>query len=495
MRASRPSSTRVVGREVTLPGVLRPTTRSPVLIHHPSDAAWFSGRRVLPGLARITGRHSSSDGPGARAPRLTDEVAPGPGPARRPGHRQRRRGQPELAGQLLAAADLWVFVTTAARYADAVPWELLREASERGTAVAVVLDRVPPGPSTRSARTSPRCCASRASAGADLHGRRAELGPTGCCPPSVARLRGWLSALAGDAQARADRGRGRRCSGALDSLDARTPARRRGRRQEQTAAGALRRRSRRLRRGAGPRARRDAGRHAPARRGARAVAGVRRHGRVLPSGRVARSRGSGTGYVRPQGRAGAVPTTSGRRSSPASSRSSSTAPSWPRARSRGLARPARRRPAARRRTPTSRAPAPSRPAHPAARARLAGRHARDGPRRGQGPPHDRADHGLRRQRTRVVLMLVTFASTAGITGAEVGIAGGTAVVGQKLLEAMFGDQAVRSWPGRPASSCPTASTSCMPPSSPATKELSRHCRSTPTRPSAWHGRRSGEGAR
>jgi hypothetical protein len=43
----------------------------------------------------------------------------------------------------------------------------------------------------------------------------------------------------------------------------------------------------------------------------------------------------------------------------------------------------------------------------------------------------------------VVLMLVTFASTAGVTGAEIGIAGGTAVVGQKLLEAVFGDQAVR----------------------------------------------------
>lgn len=42
------------------------------------------------------------------------------------------------------------------------------------------------------------------------------------------------------------------------------------------------------------------------------------------------------------------------------------------------------------------------------------------------------------------LMIVVFASTAGIpTGAEVGIAGGSAVVGQKLLEAVFGDQAVR----------------------------------------------------
>jgi len=44
----------------------------------------------------------------------------------------------------------------------------------------------------------------------------------------------------------------------------------------------------------------------------------------------------------------------------------------------------------------------------------------------------------------VVLMLVTFAHTAGLTGAEAGIAGGTAVLGQKLLEAIFGDQAVRS---------------------------------------------------
>ena len=43
----------------------------------------------------------------------------------------------------------------------------------------------------------------------------------------------------------------------------------------------------------------------------------------------------------------------------------------------------------------------------------------------------------------VALMVVVFASTAGITGAEVGIAGGSAVVGQKLLEAVFGDQAVR----------------------------------------------------
>src|SRR5205085_5819105 len=48
-----------------------------------------------------------------------------------------------LANQLLAAADLWIFCTTAARYADAVPWDLLHTAQQRSTALAVVLNRVP----------------------------------------------------------------------------------------------------------------------------------------------------------------------------------------------------------------------------------------------------------------------------------------------------------------------------------------------------------------
>jgi hypothetical protein len=43
----------------------------------------------------------------------------------------------------------------------------------------------------------------------------------------------------------------------------------------------------------------------------------------------------------------------------------------------------------------------------------------------------------------VSLMLVAFSHTAGLTGAEVGIAGGTAVVAQKVLELIFGDESVR----------------------------------------------------
>jgi hypothetical protein len=43
----------------------------------------------------------------------------------------------------------------------------------------------------------------------------------------------------------------------------------------------------------------------------------------------------------------------------------------------------------------------------------------------------------------VTLMIVVFAHTGGLLGGEVGIAGGSAVIGQKLLEAVFGDEAVR----------------------------------------------------
>lgn len=45
----------------------------------------------------------------------------------------------------------------------------------------------------------------------------------------------------------------------------------------------------------------------------------------------------------------------------------------------------------------------------------------------------------------VLLMVLVFASTGGaLLGSEVAIAGGSAVVAQRLLEAVFGDQAVRS---------------------------------------------------
>ncbi|MFD0659081.1 P-loop NTPase family protein [Thermocatellispora tengchongensis] len=50
----------------------------------------------------------------------------------------------DMAHRMLDAADMWIFVTTAARYADAPAWRLLRMAKERGAKMAIVLSRVPP---------------------------------------------------------------------------------------------------------------------------------------------------------------------------------------------------------------------------------------------------------------------------------------------------------------------------------------------------------------
>ncbi|MQA36442.1 ABC transporter, partial [Modestobacter roseus] len=47
-----------------------------------------------------------------------------------------------------------------------------------------------------------------------------------------------------------------------------------------------------------------------------------------------------------------------------------------------------------------------------------------------------------------VVMVAVFASTAGLSGAEVAIAGGTTALGQRVLEAVFGDAAVRELAAR-----------------------------------------------
>ena len=131
----------LVGQRVSAAGVLRPTTRSAVLVYHPSSAAWFESRRILPSLGRTTG--ASSDPVNLQLV-PTPSMPVGLAILDAPDIDSVVISNRELARQLLAAADLWLFVTTAARYADAVPWEFLRDAVTRGTAVAIVLDRVAP---------------------------------------------------------------------------------------------------------------------------------------------------------------------------------------------------------------------------------------------------------------------------------------------------------------------------------------------------------------
>lgn len=131
----------LIGRVVSQPGVIRPTTKAPVLVHHPDDGHWYEGDRVLPGLVRSRiAAHDTRSLQLVAEPTLPKGLAILDAPDIDSIDEQNRR----LAAQLLQASDLWLFVTSAARYADAVPWDYLNAAAERSAAVAVVCDRVPP---------------------------------------------------------------------------------------------------------------------------------------------------------------------------------------------------------------------------------------------------------------------------------------------------------------------------------------------------------------
>ena len=136
---------RLVGTPVTTPGVLRPTTRHPVLAHNPVDTEWFASDHILPRLPRITGGNALAGVDDVYGLRLVavDTVPAGIGLLDAPDLDSVSQTNREMAGLLMAAADLWFFVTTASRYADAVPWAALRAAVDRNAAVVIVLNRVP----------------------------------------------------------------------------------------------------------------------------------------------------------------------------------------------------------------------------------------------------------------------------------------------------------------------------------------------------------------
>ena len=211
----------LVGERVSEPGVLRPTTRAPVLVCHPSDVRWFEDDRILPGLARTSGGPAGEGGLELVA---SDRLPPGLALLDSPDIDSVVTANRELAGQLLAAADSWLFVTTAARYADAVPWDLLHAARDRGTALSLVLNRVPEGAEGEIVPHLRRMLAERGLEGTELlvvpeAALEDERLPAGALAP----VRGWLDALAADAGARAGLVE-RTLTGALDSLAPRTEA-------------------------------------------------------------------------------------------------------------------------------------------------------------------------------------------------------------------------------------------------------------------------------
>lgn len=132
----------IVGEKVTQSGVIRPTTRQPVLVTNPKDEAWFNSTHVLPGLARERGDATAN--PQATSLRIVPSNAVSQGMALldAPDFDSIDDVNRQLAGQLLAAADLWVFVTTPARYADQLVWNFLHDAASRNIEVIVILNRV-----------------------------------------------------------------------------------------------------------------------------------------------------------------------------------------------------------------------------------------------------------------------------------------------------------------------------------------------------------------
>ncbi|MGW7481786.1 dynamin family protein [Nonomuraea muscovyensis] len=130
-------------RNVSRTGVRRPTTGVPVLACHPDDRTWFAEGELLSGLRRI-----DTPQPGAGLDSLivvpTEKLPQGVALLDTPDIDSVVEEHHEIAQRMLDAADLWVFVTTAARYADAPAWNLLRLAKERGARLAIVLSRVQP---------------------------------------------------------------------------------------------------------------------------------------------------------------------------------------------------------------------------------------------------------------------------------------------------------------------------------------------------------------
>lgn len=108
----------IVGKQVSQAGVIRPTTRQPVLVANPADSAWFNSNRVLPGLAREQGEPGANPTATSLRTVSTDSISPGLALLDAPDFDSIDDRNRALASQLLAAADLWVFVTTPSRYAD-----------------------------------------------------------------------------------------------------------------------------------------------------------------------------------------------------------------------------------------------------------------------------------------------------------------------------------------------------------------------------------------
>ncbi|WP_370592492.1 dynamin family protein [Rothia sp. ZJ1223] len=237
----------LIGKPVTRSGAIRPTTRQPVLLHRPEDAAAYAPERILPHLVRVhaeNGRLPGAD-PHTGVDQLImmpeEEIPAGIALIDAPDIDSVSEDNRRLAKQLLSAADLWLFVTTANRYADAVPWELLNEAATRDITVAVVLNRVPEGGEDEIEEDLRRMLADAGIEAAFLmtviEQERDEQGLIS--PASVVPLIYWLRELGADSAQRSQIAR-KTLEGALRSIAAQTRSLQKGQSAQYATAQHLR---------------------------------------------------------------------------------------------------------------------------------------------------------------------------------------------------------------------------------------------------------------
>ncbi len=113
----------LVRSPVSATGILRPTTRKPTLVCHPRSVAATHVAGLLPIAAPALPSHVAIvDAPDLNAVDQTNR---------------------SVTEAVFEEADLWIFVTTASRYADAEAWRHLRAAQQRRVDLAVILNRLP----------------------------------------------------------------------------------------------------------------------------------------------------------------------------------------------------------------------------------------------------------------------------------------------------------------------------------------------------------------
>ncbi len=124
-------------QEASATGPLRPTTINPLIWAHRSHAARY-WQEFVTAVQQKVGREVETvlgDDPLLHSLTLVDS----------PSFEVERDDGGPATDDVLAVADMCVFVTSAGRYADADSWDLAKTAQQRGLPTLFVVNRLPPG--------------------------------------------------------------------------------------------------------------------------------------------------------------------------------------------------------------------------------------------------------------------------------------------------------------------------------------------------------------